>query len=71
MPKFTILASYTQDLEITIDADSLEHAREIAESDQLVTDDFDSVNGEFKITLIHPADEVADPALNCECGYQH
>lgn len=56
MPKFTILATYQQDLEITIEADSLEHARDIADSDELVTDDFDCVNGEFKITLIHPAD---------------
>lgn len=71
MAKYTILASYQQDLEITIEADSLEHAREIAESDELMTDDFECVNGEFKISLIHPADETADPALNCECGYQH
>ena len=56
MPKFTILASYTHDLEITIEADSLEHATAIAEGDELATDDFECVNGEFKISLIHPAE---------------
>ena len=56
MPKFTIYASITQDLKVTIDADSLEHATAIAEGDDLITDDYECENQEFKISLICPAE---------------
>lgn len=54
MAKFTIYASITQDLKVTIDAENIEEARKIAESDDLVTDDYECENQEFTISLICP-----------------
>lgn len=48
MPKFTVYATVTYDLETEIEADSLEQAQEIADKD-LITDDYEQVTGEFTL----------------------
>ena len=48
MPKFTVYATVSYDLEAEIEADSLEQAQEIADKD-LITDDFEQVTGEFTL----------------------
>jgi hypothetical protein len=58
MSKFTIYASKTQDLKVTIDAENIEEARKIAESDDLITDDYECENQEFKISLICPEEDI-------------
>ncbi len=48
MPRFIVKAQVTQDLEIFIEADSLEEAQEIADQD-LITDDFEAVHAVFTL----------------------
>lgn len=48
MPKFTVYATVTQDLQTEIEADSLEQAQEIADKD-LITGDFEQMSGEFTL----------------------
>ena len=48
MPKFTVYATVTYDLQTEIYADSLEEAQEIADKD-LITLDFEQMNGDFDL----------------------
>ena len=56
MPKYTIFASITQELQLEIDADSLEQAISIADGDELISADFDCTNQDFAIDLIRATD---------------
>lgn len=51
MPKFIVYATLTTQLEIEIEAESLEQAEKIADKD-LITDDFDVINQDFKLEAV-------------------
>jgi len=60
MPKFTVYATVTYDLQTEIEADSLEEAQEIADRD-LITLDFDQMNGDFDLgEVIEVVEEVVE-----------
>ena len=48
MPKFTVYATVTQDLQVEIEADSLEEAQRLADQD-LITEDFECFTQEFTL----------------------
>jgi hypothetical protein len=56
MPKFTIYASIVQELQVEIEADSLEEAISIADGDELISADFDCTNQDFAIDQIRATD---------------
>jgi hypothetical protein len=51
MPKFIVYATLTTQLEKEIEAESLEQAEKIADKD-LITDDFDVINQDFKLEAV-------------------
>jgi hypothetical protein len=51
MPKFTVYATVTYDLQTEIYAESLEEAQEIADKD-LITLDFEQMNGDFDLVEV-------------------
>jgi hypothetical protein len=56
MPKFTIYATVLTELELEIDADSLEQAISIADGDELVSADFNCTNQDFNLEKISASD---------------
>ena len=54
MPKFTVYAVLIQDLHTEIEADTLEEAERIAD-EELITDDFDVAQAEFKLEMVCPS----------------
>jgi len=56
MPKYTIYATILTELELEIEADSLEHAIAIAEGDELVSADFECTNQDFNLEKIRATD---------------
>lgn len=54
MPKFTVYAVLTQDLQAEIEADTLEEAIRIAD-EELITGDFECVQAEFKLEMVCPS----------------
>jgi hypothetical protein len=56
MPKFTIYATVLTELELEIEADSLEQAITIADGDELVSADFNCTNQDFNLEKISATD---------------
>jgi hypothetical protein len=56
MPKFTIYATVLTELELEIEADSLEQAISIADGDELVSADFNCTNQDFNLEKISATD---------------
>jgi hypothetical protein len=56
MPKFTIYATVLTELELEIEADSLEQAISIADGDELVSADFNCTNQDFNLEKISASD---------------
>lgn len=56
MPKYVIYATVLTELELEIDADSLEDAISIADGDELVSADFDCTNQDFNLELVRAID---------------
>ena len=56
MPKYVIYATVLTELELEIDADSLEEAISIADGDELVSADFNCVQQDFNLELIRSTD---------------
>jgi hypothetical protein len=56
MAKFTIYASIVQELQVEIEADSLEEAISIADGDELISADFDCTNQDFAIDKVSAND---------------
>ena len=56
MAKYVIFATVLTELELEIDADSLEEAISIADGDELVSADFECTNQDFNLELIRATD---------------
>ncbi len=64
MAKFTIYATVLTELELEIEADSLEEAISIADGDELVSADFECTNQDFnleKISATNSSEEFTYP----------
>ena len=54
--KYVIYATVLTELELEIDADSLEQAISIADDDELISADFECTNQDFNLELIRATD---------------